>query len=333
MKRGLIVGKFYPPHAGHHFLIDTGKANCDDLTVLVCDRPEHLIPGTLRAAWLRKAHPGVTVKVIHDTLDDRDSPAWASEALRHMDGKLDIVFTSEEYGKPWSEAIGCEHHLVDIDRETYPCSGTKVRNNPFAVWDYLNPDVRAYFALRICIVGAESTGKTTLAKDLAKHYKTTWVPEYGRQYTKEFVKNVWNYTWTKTDFMKIAKTQALLEDEAASSTNKLLVCDTDVFATSIWYKRYMDERSPEIEAIAAKRPPIMLYIVPDPLTPFDQDGIRDGEAIRPWMHQEFIHSLEMWGKDYVLVSGNRQERVEQATKIIDAYMAKGTGVSGKEITL
>ena len=331
MKRGLIVGKFYPPHAGHHYLIETGEANCDELTVLVCDRPEHLIKGELRAEWLRQAHPNVNVRVVRDELDDNDSPAWATYALKEMNGKIDVVFTSESYGKPWAEAIGCEHFQVDIDRTTFPCSGTAVRKDPYKVWDYLSEPVKAYFAFRVCVVGAESTGKTTLSKALAKHYDTQWVPEYGRIYTEENVKDVWNYTWKSSDFVKIAITQAKLEDEAAAKANRLLVCDTDVFATSIWHRRYMGFRSPEVETLAASRPPINLYILTDPKTPFDQDGFRDGHDIRDWMHQTFIDSLTMWGKDYLFVSGTPKQRLTQSTKVIDRLMQQMAGISGREL--
>ena len=331
MKRGLTVGKFYPPHAGHHFLIDEATKHCDELTVLVCDRPEYKIPAKLRASWLRTEHPGVKVKVVTDTTDDNDSVGWAKVALAHMNGKIDVVFTSESYGEPWAKAIGCEHHLVDIDRKAYPVSGTQVRKDPFAMWQYLQPEVRAYFALRVCLVGAESTGKTTLSKDLAAHYNTAWVPEYGRIFAEENIPSVWDYTWTDDDFRKIAVTQNKMEDDAAATTNKVLICDTDVFATSIWYKRYFTVRSPEIENLAAERKPMALYIVPDPTTPFDQDGMRDGEHIRQWMHNEFIKTLEFWGKDYLLVTGSRQERLAQAVKVIDRLIATGTGISGKKI--
>src|SRR5581483_9617149 len=51
-------------------------------------------------------------------------------------------------------------------------------------WYFLEPPVRAYYARRICLIGAESTGKTTLARALAEHYQTVWVPEYGREYSE-----------------------------------------------------------------------------------------------------------------------------------------------------
>jgi HTH-type transcriptional regulator, transcriptional repressor of NAD biosynthesis genes len=331
LKRGLIVGKFYPPHAGHHYLIETGKQHCDEHTVMVCDRPEYLIKASLRAKWLREMHPDVTVRVIKDTLDDDDSEGWAAYARELMGNKIDIVFTSETYGEKWARFIGCEHYLVDLDRKTFHCSGTSVRKELFTMWQYLSPSIRAHFALRVAIVGAESTGKTTLAKDLAAHYRTPWVPEYGRIFTEEEVEDVWTHTWTEEDFLKIVKGQIKLEDSAAKQANKVLICDTDVFATSIWYKRYMGVRSPKIEKIATKRPPIQLYIVPDPTTPFDQDGYRDGEHLRSWMHKQFVDTLTLWGKQFVFVSGSPAERVQQATKAIDALLAHGTGISGKEL--
>lgn len=78
----------------------------------------------------------------------------------------------------------CEHILVDRDREAVPISGTLVRSNPLGCWDFLEPPVRAWYAKRICLVGAESTGKTTLAQMLAERYQTVWVPEYGREYSE-----------------------------------------------------------------------------------------------------------------------------------------------------
>jgi nicotinamide riboside kinase len=142
---------------------------------------------------------------------------------------------------------------------------------------------------------------------------------------------MWHYKWTGKDFEHVAHEQARAEDEAAKQANKVLICDTDVFATAIWHRRYMGVRSVAVEALAAKRPKINLYIVPDPQTPFEQDGYRDGEDKRQWMHDTFIKALTFWGKDYLLVSGTPEERLTQATKVIDKLIAKGTGISGKEL--
>ena len=93
----------------------------------------------------------------------------------------------------------------------------------------------------------------------------------------------------------------------------------------------MGFRSPEVETLAASRPPINLYILTDPKTPFDQDGFRDGHDIRDWMHQTFIDSLTMWGKDYLFVSGTPKQRLTQSTKVIDRLMQQMAGISGREL--
>lgn len=168
-KRGLVIGKFYPPHRGHKYLIDAARAQVDELTVIVCGKPEHVPSGELRAAWLQEIHPAVQVLLIDDTLDPDDSQLWAEHSIRWLGYTPDIVFTSEDYGEHFAYYLGCEHKLVDKARQIVPVSGTKVRANPLGYWDFLEPPVRAHYAKRVCLVGAESTGKTTLAKALAQH--------------------------------------------------------------------------------------------------------------------------------------------------------------------
>ena len=94
-----------------------------------------------------------------------------------------------------------------------PISATAIREDPWANWRYLGPGVRAWYARRVCLMGAESTGKTTLAEALARVYDTVWVPEYGRPYTVS--KNKTGEPWTTEDFIRIARRQQADEDEAA----------------------------------------------------------------------------------------------------------------------
>jgi len=74
-RRGLVIGKFYPPHRGHKLLIDTAQRGADEVYVIVCGKPEHVPAGELRAAWLREIHPQARVLLIDDRLDPDDSRA------------------------------------------------------------------------------------------------------------------------------------------------------------------------------------------------------------------------------------------------------------------
>ncbi len=317
-KTGVVVGKFYPPHRGHKYLIDTAIAQSERAVVLVTDTPNLDIPAETRAGWLREIHSKTEVHIIPDICKDNDSLAWAKHTIDFLGYTPDAAFTSENYGAPWAKAMGCEHVCVDKARITYPVSGTKVRANPMKNWEYLEPPVRAHYAKRVCVLGAESTGTSTLAKDLAGHYSTAWVPEYGRVFSEG------KYTapgveWRTEEFVHIATQQAAMEDWLVRSANRVLICDTDPFATGIWHERYVGVASPEVEAIADSRQ-YDLYILTGDEIPYVQDGIRDGEHIRRQMTRRFEQALSESSRRYIKVIGTRNMRLREAIKAIDSII-------------
>lgn len=314
---GVVIGKFYPPHRGHRYLIDTAASRVERLTVIVCARADQGIPGELRAAWLREVHPDVEVMLIDDTYPEDDSRLWAENTVRWLGYVPDLVFTSEDYGDPYAGYMGSGHVLVDRERKAVPVSGTAIRQEPLAHWEYLDPPVRAYFAKRVCVVGAESSGTTTMAEALASHYNTVWAPEYGREYSVEKLGRPDRDTWCTEEFVHIATEQCRREDRAARLANRLLVCDTDAFATGIWHRRYMGSRSPQVEAIAAARR-YDLYLLTDVDIPFVQDGTRDGEHIRRWMHDLFEAELRTQCRPYLMLSGPHRKRLQTAIQAVDA---------------
>ncbi len=315
--KGLVIGKFYPPHLGHKYLIDTAKSQCEHLTVIICWKKNQEISGVTRAKWLQRIHPDVEIKLIDDDrLADDDSEAWAKSTIDILGYVPDAVFTSESYGDPYAKFMGSVHVLVDKERTYMPISGTMVRDKPRECSQFLTPYVRAYFAHRVCVIGAESTGTTTLAQDLAKYYKTVWVPEYGRLYSEAKLFGDIDAQWRSEEFEYIAKAQSVLEDTIAESSNGLVICDTDPFATSVWHERYMEKPSDKVLEIANRRK-YNLYILTGDEIPFIQDGTRDGEHIRHDMHKRFIERLEETGRKYILVTGNREERLKKAIEAID----------------
>ncbi|HCE44765.1 MAG TPA: histidine kinase [Lentisphaeria bacterium] len=318
-RHGIVIGKFCPPHKGHSYLIGTASSQCEKLSVFVCWKPEQAVPIDIRMSCIKEVHPEVNVIAVEDTLADDDTPGWAANTVRILGNAPEVVFTSEDYGEGYAKAMGAKHVMVDRDRTAFPCSGTMVRTNPLDCLEWLSPCVRAYYVKRICIVGAESTGKTTLAQQLAEHYRTSWVPEYGRDYCVEKWKNGITDDWTSEEFVVIAREQARREDEAARTANKVLICDTDPFATSIWHERYMNRRNTEIEELANKRR-YDLYLLSGDEIPFVQDGLRDGEHIRHWMHERFVEALTATGKHWSFASGSIEERLRHSIKLLDAML-------------
>ena len=323
MKTGLVVGKFYPPHRGHKLVIEAALAAVDWLDVLVCVKPEQSISGPLRVQWLQELHPTAHVRAVEDPGKDDDSEFWAKYTLEILGKAPDVVFTSEDYGDAYARHLGCRHVMIDRYRLRVPASARAIRAAPLRNWDYLEPCVRAYFAKRISVVGAESTGKTTLARELAGHYATVWVPEYGREYCLKLRAagvDLWKYKWGSSEFAEIAQRQQENEDRLARDANRILICDTDVLATGVWHERYFGNSSHEVDAMAAGHPHD-LYLLTDCDLPFVQDGLRDGETIREWMTLRLEQVLMNHRLNWMKISGTGRQRLETAVSAIDELLA------------
>lgn len=326
---GLIAGKFDPPHRGHALLIDVARGQCERLIVFVLDEHHHTVSGELRAHWLREIHPGVEVRVLADAPSfDRTSEESVARSAAHLGSRLvavlggirvDTVFTSEPYGEVLAHSLGAEHASVDRDRALVPSTGTMVRRNPARALAYLEPVVRAYYVPRVCIAGAESTGKSTLAQRLAEHYGTTWVPEYGRSYTLGRTERMGQGSWRSQEFIHIAYEQQRMEDEAARRADPVLICDTDAFSTRIWHEFFMGEYRRDWPDIPSR---IALYLLPFPDVPFVADEIREGEHRRFWMHERFVDELAQLGARVVVLEGSYDDRFERSIVAIDALIGE-----------
>ena len=198
------------------------------------------------------------------------------------------------------------------EQEAARDGGPNIRADLPGHWHLLSGSARAWYCRRVVIVGAESTGTTTLAADLAERLGTVWVPEYGRQFTEE---HGVDHNWRSSDFEEIARHQAADEDAAARVSGPILICDTDVLATAVWHERYMGSRSEVVEAMVATRRPDLYVLTADDI-PFVQDGMRDGEHMRSWMTERFREVLHASGVPWLEIRGNRQERVEQVIEQI-----------------
>ncbi len=318
--RGIVAGKFCPPHRGHHLLIDTALTQCTEVDVLVVDNPSYPIPAARRAEWLRQVHPAAKVHVIADIGHDGDSVAWAAHATSFLRRVPDIVFSSEPYGITWAAAMGAQHVMVDQSRIQMPISATQVRTDLFSAWDYLADPVKAGLALRIVVAGAESTGTTTLARDLAEALRVDWVPEVGRYYTESILTS--GAEWREEDFYRIGELQQHYEATLAMRSGGVLVCDTNSWATQLWQRRYLGHTTKEMELIAQRDRMDLLLITGDEID-FVQDGLRDGEHIRHEMHQWFVDAAKESGIPFTVLRGSREQRLAEALKLAHNTIEQG----------
>ncbi|MDI5896696.1 DUF4301 family protein [Flavobacterium yafengii] len=180
--------------------------------------------------------------------------------------------------------------------------------------------------IKIALFGPESTGKTTLAKQLAEYYKTEWVPEYAREYLQE----KWDANQqicTVDDMLPIALGQTKLENESAVMANKYLFCDTNLLVTKVFSEVYYDYCDPLLDQ-AAREHEYDLFFLTDIDVPWEKDDLRDRPEERESVFAIFKQSLIDNKKPFVILSGDKKLRLKKAVAIInDLAKAKEMGLS------
>ncbi|UKA50241.1 AAA family ATPase [Arthrobacter sp. FW305-123] len=350
-KQAMVIGKFYPPHAGHAHLVTTAAAQSGKVAVLVLGSRFESITVDERVKWLTaELHDVDGVEIMgmrNDCPEDYHSDEiWKAQtelmrlALKsHGVTKVDAVFTSEKYGARLAEEFGAESVLVDPSRTAYPISGTQCREDLADAWPSIIAPARQELATRIILVGAESTGTTTLAKALTEHYRPRFpgiadVPEYGREYTYEKFNELRSGTpgagledmvWTPEDFSVIGARQNQMENAAADAC-PLVIADTDALATTLWERYYLGDGSYGSFHAADVLPRRDLYLVTDHEgVAFEDDGWREGEHRRAEMTEWFKETLTEEGHSWVLVTGDRERRLKTAIEMIDLMIAQRSG--------
>lgn len=317
MSTGLIIGKFMPPHRGHQFLIETAARQVDRLTIILFTKQDEPIPGHLRLEWLRSIagrHRVVRITDEHP-VDFEDATVWDRwlESIRRIcQTGPDRVFSSELYGEQLARLLGARHIMVDHDRKRFPVGARKIRSQPWRYWDFIIEAARPYFVQRVAVVGAECTGKTTLARELAEHFRTIWVPEFARSYLESR-----GGTCAWEDMVRIAHGQMQAEDEAIGRANRLLFCDTDLLTTSLWSHHYFKKCDIEIMANAnAREFALTLLLAPD--LPWVNDGLRDCPSLkdRKWFHARLREGLEKRKRRFAEITGQEDERLRNALQAI-----------------
>jgi NadR type nicotinamide-nucleotide adenylyltransferase len=157
----------------------------------------------------------------------------------------------------------------------------------------------------VLVLGAESSGKSTLSRALAERLNTCWAAEYGRELWESK-----NGALVFEDLLHIAATQVERETAMSGDARVWLVCDTSPL-TTWWYSHEMFGRAdPRLTALADRPYHLVLLCAPD--IPFEQDGTRRDAAHRARQHAWYLEQLARRGIDYVLVSGGVEQRVAQA---------------------
>jgi NadR type nicotinamide-nucleotide adenylyltransferase len=320
-----MIGKFLPPHQGHVFLGDTAQNYAKHLVILISVEDQDAITGDLRVKWMSDIFPSAQVfsvplalpKGTDDTSNIWDDWKQAIEALSLP--KFDVLIAGDATAFRIAEQIGAQPVIIDPDRDVISVTSANLLRAPFENWAYIPGVVRPHFVKRVCLYGPESTGKTTLSREIAARYDTVWMPEYGRSYDHEYKKGD---PWADDDFVAIARGHQAMRRALEQSANRLIVEDTDPILTAVWAQMLLGHVpewfNQDIELAD-------LYLLMDIDVPWIDDGMRVFGKHEE--RQKFMdlckEELDRRGAKYLVLSGDWYSRKETAVEAVDELLKSG----------
>ncbi|WP_413299741.1 multifunctional transcriptional regulator/nicotinamide-nucleotide adenylyltransferase/ribosylnicotinamide kinase NadR [Bacillus sp. 1P10SD] len=338
MTVGFIGGKFLPLHLGHVYAITYASSMVDELYVILShselrdselclDTKMDYIPANIRLRWLSqltKDMPHVKIIAIEDD-QDNDNYNWAEGAhlIKQKIGKpIDYVFSSENgYNDIFKELYPTSKHiLIDPMRTHVNISATAIRKEGvFRHWEFIPTIVRPYFVKKIVVVGTESCGKSTLTRNLAKIYNTTYVSEYGRTFCEEL--GGCDGILVSEDYQKIAYGHKIEEFKGIEQANKLVFIDTEAIVTQFYSNLYNDEHQPVLDEMA-KLQDYDLWLLLEPDVKWVDDGLRvhGEETVRDQNNHHLKAILKRHNIEYHLLKGSYENRLTGAMELIEPLL-------------
>ena len=330
-KVGMYGGSFDPLHVGHIHDMLKAAAMCETLYIMIswCEGRESTSK-ELRYRWVLNSTrhlPNVKIMLVEDKAVSKEEYNtdyyWEKGAqdIKDLIGqKIDIVFCGDDYlGTGRFESLYCPESIIHyFPRKEVPISSTEIREWCTEHWDYVPQVCRPYYTRKVLIVGGESTGKSTLVKNLALAYNTNYVEEHGRltcEYAggEEFMiaEDLYeNFLYQKTKTM-----------DALKQSNRILFVDTDC-CTTLFYSKFLnlDHRVCEklADAInATNKWDLVLFL--EPTVDFIQDGTRSEEIAsdREKYSLQIKEILNRHGIAYETIDGDYLHRFERAKELIE----------------
>jgi HTH-type transcriptional repressor of NAD biosynthesis genes len=169
---------------------------------------------------------------------------------------------------------------------------------------------------RVCLLGGESSGKTSLARALAAHLGTVWVPEYGRERWLEI-----GGTFSVEELLHVGREQAAREQAAQAHARSWLVCDTTALTTLVYSLLDHGCAEPELQMLARRPYDAALVCTPD--FDFVQDGARRDDGWRRAQHAKTLQLLQEYRQSYELLTGNESQRLQQALAALRRAETRG----------
>ena len=326
MIKAFVFGKFLPFHKGHEAMIRFALTQCHYLSVLICCSDKEAIPCEGRKSWIEKTFEKenrlevITYEYKEDELPNTSvtseavSAIWAN-VFKELFPQHSRLITSEPYGALVASFMHVEHIPFDIDKELVPVSATAIRNDLFAYWHYLPDSVKPFYAVKVVLLGTESTGKTTLTQKLADYFKCSAVTEAARDIVDD------SKDFAFEDLYTIAHEHAERINEAVAGNSPLIIIDTDIHITKSYAQFVFKKQLPVSENIMlTNKANLYLYLNND--VEYIQDGTRLNEDDRNALDQHHRKILRDHNISIMEISGDWEQRFTTAVQYISDNIKK-----------
>lgn len=169
---------------------------------------------------------------------------------------------------------------------------------------------------KIAISGPESTGKSSLAKSLAKHFSCFWVPEYAREYMQSL-----NREYTSNDIVEICTEQTRREHEFERFSKQILITDSNLLVCKIWHEVKYGKSNSKIEKLYESQKYDLVLLCNIDL-PWEDDPLREHPKMRSHLFNLYNKQLKSSKINYKIISGSGLNRIQSAISIINKKFNK-----------
>jgi nicotinamide riboside kinase len=324
--RVAVVGRYLPPTTVDEAVLSFAVAMCGDpasLTAIVATRTCDPIDFEARRRLVAELVP--TAGIIEASIDQgsgrvekRGPPpdglprSLTREAATRLPGRADALVGPGLEHLALARHLGLDYVPVEVPPGTPPARAASPRS--LADWHARPAEWRARLALPVVIMGPESTGKTTLARDLARHFDTAWVAEYLR---------VWldakGAVCEPADLPFVVAGHRASEAALSRHASRVLFCDTDPLMTAVYSRFYYGELPAWLDEAASARRAGM-YLLLDCDVPWVADPQRDMPHRRAEILDLCRGELDRRGLPWTLIGGSWNQRFESACVVIERVL-------------
>ena len=326
MTKAFVFGKFLPFHKGHEAMINFALTKCDFLTVLICCSDKENMPDFVRKSWIEKTFLNenrIEVRTFNykeselpnsSNSSEKISKIWSTYFTKELPG-YSLLITSEPYGEFVAKYMNIKHIAFDPLKIKIPISASIIRNDFFSYWRFLPNSVKSDLAIKVVILGTESTGKTTLAEKLSTFYKCSVVSETGRDLIPD------SNSFSINDLYFVAQEHAKRIENVVLGESPLVIIDTDIHITKSYSKFTFGEKLEVGKDIYnTNKANLYLYLSND--VEYVQDGTRLSEIERNLLDLSHRQVLTENQIEIVEIRGDWNERFEKAVEQINKLITE-----------